>query len=168
LIIADPPLDYCFKSGGRGGRMTPGCAGVCALALLALAARVAAAARMLRAAAGVTYYGWSGAYLGVNGGYGFGVSHTNALFSDAGTGSALTTTGASSRLNGMLGGAQAVELVRTLSRHQQRLPFRQIPGMPVTACASMRPCASNTPAERSPASRTEVLTQCDLLRRPLR
>src|SRR6516165_3941079 len=31
------------------------------------------------------------------------------------------------------------------------------PGVPVTACASMRPCASNTPAERSPASRTEVL-----------
>src|SRR5579863_5801167 len=30
------------------------------------------------------------------------------------------------------------------------------PGVPVTACASMRPSASNTPAERSPASRTEV------------
>ena len=31
------------------------------------------------------------------------------------------------------------------------------PGVPVTACASMRPSRSNTPAERSPASRTEVL-----------
>src|SRR5581483_6819812 len=30
------------------------------------------------------------------------------------------------------------------------------PGVPVTACASMRPWRSNTPAERSPASRTEV------------
>ena len=28
------------------------------------------------------------------------------------------------------------------------------PGVPVTACASMRPCRSNTPAERSPHSRT--------------
>src|SRR5262245_31862163 len=28
------------------------------------------------------------------------------------------------------------------------------PGVPVTACASMRPCASKMPAERSPASRT--------------
>ena len=31
------------------------------------------------------------------------------------------------------------------------------PGVPVTACASMRPWRSNTPADRSPASRTEVL-----------
>src|SRR5690348_16952147 len=30
------------------------------------------------------------------------------------------------------------------------------PGVPVTACANMRPSASKTPAERSPASRTEV------------
>ena len=30
------------------------------------------------------------------------------------------------------------------------------PGVPVTACASIRPLGSNTPAERSPASRTEV------------
>jgi hypothetical protein len=30
------------------------------------------------------------------------------------------------------------------------------PGVPVTAWASMRPCRSKTPAERSPASRTEV------------
>ena len=28
------------------------------------------------------------------------------------------------------------------------------PGVPVTACASMRPLRSNTPAERSPHSRT--------------
>ena len=28
------------------------------------------------------------------------------------------------------------------------------PGVPVTACASIRPCGSKTPAERSPASRT--------------
>src|ERR1700751_1460871 len=32
------------------------------------------------------------------------------------------------------------------------------PGVPVTACASIRPCRSNTPAERSPASRTDVET----------
>ena len=31
------------------------------------------------------------------------------------------------------------------------------PGVPVTACASMRPAVSNTPADRSPASRVEVL-----------
>ena len=30
------------------------------------------------------------------------------------------------------------------------------PGVPVTACASMRPPRSNTPAERSPDSRTVV------------
>src|SRR5690242_4734625 len=30
------------------------------------------------------------------------------------------------------------------------------PGVPVIACASIRPSASKTPAERSPASRTEV------------
>src|SRR5215831_21209971 len=30
------------------------------------------------------------------------------------------------------------------------------PGVPVTAWASIRPCRSNTPADRSPASRTDV------------
>ena len=30
------------------------------------------------------------------------------------------------------------------------------PGVPVTACASMLPSRSNTPADRSPASRTGV------------
>src|ERR1700722_10871557 len=30
------------------------------------------------------------------------------------------------------------------------------PGVPVTACANILPWRSNTPAERSPASRTEV------------
>ncbi len=30
------------------------------------------------------------------------------------------------------------------------------PGVPVTACASMLPSRSKTPADRSPASRTEV------------
>ena len=29
------------------------------------------------------------------------------------------------------------------------------PGVPVTACASILPCRSNTPADRSPDSRTE-------------
>ena len=33
------------------------------------------------------------------------------------------------------------------------------PGVPVTACASMRPRASNTPADRSPASRTTVVKE---------
>ena len=31
------------------------------------------------------------------------------------------------------------------------------PGVPVTACAIIRPVVSNTPAEMSPASRVEVL-----------
>ena len=30
------------------------------------------------------------------------------------------------------------------------------PGVPVTACASIRPCRSNIPADKSPASRTVV------------
>ena len=34
------------------------------------------------------------------------------------------------------------------------------PGVPVTAWASMRPCRSNTPAERSPASRTRSRRRC--------
>jgi high affinity Mn2+ porin len=50
---------------------------------------------------------WTGLYLGINGGYGFGKSQTNALFSDAVTGAPLFATDDSSRLDGLIIGAQA-------------------------------------------------------------
>ncbi len=47
------------------------------------------------------------------------------------------------------------------------------PGVPVTACANMRPWRSNTPAERSPASRRPIFDphtgefeEVDIYRRP--
>ena len=33
-----------------------------------------------------TYYDWTGLYIGINAGYGFGKSQTDAFFSDAGMG----------------------------------------------------------------------------------
>jgi high affinity Mn2+ porin len=51
-------------------------------------------------------FDWTGLYIGANAGYGFGKSHTDALFSDAATGLPLFATSASSRFNGVLGGAQ--------------------------------------------------------------
>jgi opacity protein-like surface antigen len=50
---------------------------------------------------------WTGLYLGINAGYGFGKSQTDALFSDAIMGAPLFATGASSRLDGLIMGAQA-------------------------------------------------------------
>jgi high affinity Mn2+ porin len=54
----------------------------------------------------VAYYDWTDLYLGINSGYGFGKSQTDALFSDAGIGTPLFATSASSRLEGPIGGAQ--------------------------------------------------------------
>jgi high affinity Mn2+ porin len=53
-----------------------------------------------------SYFQWAGAYIGVNFGYGFGQSRTDALFSDASMGTPLLATGSSSKSNGVLGGAQ--------------------------------------------------------------
>src|SRR6478672_2239007 len=55
----------------------------------------------------LSYFDWTGLYIGANAGYGFGKSHTDALFSDAATGLPLFPTSSSSRLNGVIGGAQA-------------------------------------------------------------
>ena len=52
------------------------------------------------------YYDWTGLYIGINAGYGFGKSQTRALFSDAGTGTPLFATSSSSKLSGVIGGAQ--------------------------------------------------------------
>jgi outer membrane immunogenic protein len=49
---------------------------------------------------------WTGLYIGLNAGYGFGTSQTDALFSNAGMGTPLFATSTSSRLNGVIGGAQ--------------------------------------------------------------
>src|SRR5262249_37059073 len=51
-------------------------------------------------------FDWTGLYIGANAGYGFGKSHTDALFSDAATGLPLFPTSASSKFNGVIGGAQ--------------------------------------------------------------
>jgi len=52
-------------------------------------------------------WNWTGLYLGINAGYGFGKSQTNALFSDAVMGTPLFATSSSSRLDGLIVGAQA-------------------------------------------------------------
>jgi high affinity Mn2+ porin len=52
------------------------------------------------------YFDWTGPYIGFNAGYGFGTSQTDALFSDAGTSTPLFATGSSSKMDGVLGGAQ--------------------------------------------------------------
>ena len=54
-----------------------------------------------------TYYDWTGLYIGINAGYGFGKSQTDAFFSDAGMGTPLFAAGASSKLDGAIIGAQA-------------------------------------------------------------
>jgi high affinity Mn2+ porin len=63
--------------------------------------------RMVYRAPVEAVWNWTGLYLGINAGYGFGKSRTEALFSDAITGTPLFATGASSRLDGLLIGAQA-------------------------------------------------------------
>jgi outer membrane immunogenic protein len=57
-------------------------------------------------AASVSLYDWTGPYIGINAGYGFGKSQTNAFFRDAGMGTPLFASGARSKLNGVIGGAQ--------------------------------------------------------------
>src|ERR1700737_2038586 len=54
-----------------------------------------------------SYFHWTGTYIGTNFGYGFGHSHTDAIFSDASLGTPLLATGSSAKFNGVLGGAQA-------------------------------------------------------------
>ncbi|MFL6833390.1 MAG: outer membrane protein, partial [Xanthobacteraceae bacterium] len=54
----------------------------------------------------VTAWSWAGPYLGINVGYSAGKSKTDAVFSDATTGSAPFTTGSSDNLNGMIAGFQ--------------------------------------------------------------
>jgi high affinity Mn2+ porin len=84
------------------------------LAALALAGPVAGAdgaGGMVRKASSTSpaYYDWTGLYIGINAGYGFGKSRTDAFFSDseAGMGTPLFAAGTSSKLGGMLFGAQA-------------------------------------------------------------
>jgi high affinity Mn2+ porin len=52
-------------------------------------------------------WGWAGLYLGINAGYGFGKSQTDALFTDASMGIPLFVNSASSKLDGLIMGAQA-------------------------------------------------------------
>jgi len=76
--------------------------------LVALAASARADdARRIAAKSIPPKYHWTGVYLGINAGYGLGKSQTDALFSDASGGSPLFATGASSKLDGAIIGAQA-------------------------------------------------------------
>ena len=50
---------------------------------------------------------WAGAYLGLNAGYGFGKSNTDTVISDSTAGTPLVATSTSSKLDGMIFGAQA-------------------------------------------------------------
>jgi high affinity Mn2+ porin len=52
-------------------------------------------------------WNWTGLYIGINAGYGFGKSQTDALFADAGMGTPLFATGVSSTLDGLSAGVQA-------------------------------------------------------------
>jgi len=81
------------------------------LAALVLAEPVAGAdsagGRVLKAPRNsVAYYAWTWLYLGINAGYGFGKSQTEAFFSDASVETPLFATSASSRLDSVIGGAQ--------------------------------------------------------------
>src|SRR5271157_1655215 len=74
-------------------------------------ARPAAAADIaggmpLKAPINAAYYDWTGFYVGINAGYGFGKSQTDALFSDASMGTPLFATSSSSKLDGLIAGAQ--------------------------------------------------------------
>ena len=63
--------------------------------------------RPVRARPAHPVYDWTGPYIGINAGYGVDTSQTDALFNDAGIGAPPFATGASSKLDGVLGGAQA-------------------------------------------------------------
>ena len=79
-------------------------------ALLGLAVPVPATAddRLPVAARSIPpLYDWTGLYIGLSAGYGFGKSQTDALFSDASMGTPLFATGSSSTLDGLMIGAQA-------------------------------------------------------------
>src|SRR5208337_4481629 len=52
-------------------------------------------------------WSWAGLYLGINAGYGFGKSQTEALFTDASMSTPLFANSASSKLDGLIIGAQA-------------------------------------------------------------
>ena len=80
-----------------------GCAVFVALTISATAddLRVAAARSTPSA------FDWTGLYIGLNAGYGFGKSQTDALFSDALMGTPLFATNSSSRLDGLIAGMQA-------------------------------------------------------------
>ena len=55
----------------------------------------------------VTSWTWAGPYLGLNAGYGFGKSNTDTVISDSTVGTPLVATSTSSKLDGMIFGAQA-------------------------------------------------------------
>ena len=57
--------------------------------------------------AGRAPWTWAGPYLGLNAGYGFGKSNTDTVISDATVGTPLVATSTSSKLDGMIFGAQA-------------------------------------------------------------
>ncbi len=71
-----------------------------------MAAEVTVVRKHVRKAPRNYAYDWTGLYIGTNVGYGLGTSQTDALFSDAATGSPLFATSASSKFNGVIGGAQ--------------------------------------------------------------
>ena len=55
----------------------------------------------------VTSWTWAGPYLGLNAGYGFGKSNTDTVMNDSTVGTPLVATSTSSKLDGMIFGAQA-------------------------------------------------------------
>jgi len=55
----------------------------------------------------VTSWTWAGPYLGLNAGYGFGKSNIDTVISDSTVGTPLVATSTSSKLDGMIFGAQA-------------------------------------------------------------
>jgi opacity protein-like surface antigen len=63
-------------------------------------------ARVLKRIAANLPWSWTGYYLGLNAGYSWGNTKTDAFFSDETIGGLLYTSGASSRIGGKLGGAQ--------------------------------------------------------------
>src|SRR6516162_2871471 len=63
--------------------------------------------RPVRARPAHPLYDWTGPYIGINAGYGFGRSQTDALFTVATIGTALLASTPSSRLDGLILGTQA-------------------------------------------------------------